>query len=144
MSLASPADDSVLELSRPLSVIDEDDGEVFCPMIVLSPLYTVVTELSWMCATFSPPLVVDMSTRFSYPLRFTQMQLPYHNCEKTETNKRLVSFYRFIIMLGMPSHLIDGDVLMTLQSVDCKVILMRRKGMANTRRERVIRIKRTT
>lgn len=82
MSLASPAEDSLLELSRPLSPLDEDGGDTLWLVTVLSPLYTVVTELSGMCTVVvSPPLVVDMSTRwFPLPLRFPQVQLPCHTC----------------------------------------------------------------
>lgn len=66
MSLASPADDSVLELSNPLSPKDEDVGDTrwLGDTVVLLPLYTVVTDSSSRSCVEPPlpPLHVDMFT----------------------------------------------------------------------------------
>jgi len=80
MSLASPADDSVLELSKPLSALDEDGGDTLWLTTVRSPSYKVVTEFSCMYLV-SPPLVVDMSPWFPLPLRFPQALLPCQICK---------------------------------------------------------------
>lgn len=96
MSLASPADDSVLDISRPLSGYEEEGGDTWWPVsvAVLSPLYTVVTELSG-SGTVSPPLVEDISSWFSPLLvRFSQTQLPCHTCMKN-TCSRSISFQLF-------------------------------------------------
>lgn len=87
MSLASPADDSLTELSKPLSPLDDDGGDTrWWPVPVLS--YTVVTELS---CCMSPPLVVDMSARCPSSLRFRprMAQLPCHTHAHLQSAKRV-------------------------------------------------------